>query len=83
MVVGNTLTGATEAAGTTKWTGITQEPEKKAQVTENPETGGTPGGRLETGRMEGGTPAAMAWAPVTAIMALVVVARAAGSPEDG
>ena len=39
MVVGNTLTEATEAAGTTTGTGITQEPERKAQATENPRQG--------------------------------------------
>ena len=50
MVVENTPVEATEAAGMTTVTGITQEPERKAQVTENPEAGGTPGGRLETGR---------------------------------
>ena len=60
MVVGNTLTEATEVAGTTTGTGITQEPERKAQVTENPEAGCTPGGRLETGKTEGGTTADMA-----------------------
>ena len=63
--------------------GITQEPERKAQETENAEAGGTPGGRLEIGRTEGGTTAAMAGAPATAIMTPEVVARAAGSPEDG
>ena len=83
MVAGNTPTEATEAAGMTTVTGITQEPERKAQVTENPEAGGTPGGRLETGRTEGGTTAAMTWAPATAIRTPQVVARAAGSQEDG
>ena len=42
MVVKNTLTEATEAAGTTTGTVITQEPEMEAQVTENPEAVGTP-----------------------------------------
>ena len=60
MEVENTATEATEAVGMTTGTRITQEPEKKAQVTENPEAGGTPGERSETGRMEGGTTAAMA-----------------------
>ena len=83
MVAGNTPTEATEAVGTTTGTGITHEPERKAQVTENPEAGGTPGGRLETGRTEGGTTAAMAGATATAIRTPEVVARAAGSPEDG
>ena len=83
MVVENTPTEATEAAGTTTGTGITQEPERKAQVTENPEAGGTPGGRLETGRTEVGTTAAMARAPATAVWTPEVVVRAAESPEDG
>ena len=52
-------------------------------MTENPEAGGTPGGRLEAGRTEGGTTAAMAGDPATAIRTPEVVARAAGSPEDG
>ena len=64
-------------------TGITQEPERKAQRTENSEAGGKPGGRLETGRTEGGTTAAMAGATATAIMTPEAVARAAESPEDG
>ena len=76
-------TEATEAAGMMTGTGITQEPESKTQETENPVAGGTPGGRLENGRTEGGTPAAMAGAPATAIRTPEVVARAAGSPEDG
>ena len=46
MEVETTATEATEVAGTTTGTGITQEPERKAQVTENPEAGGTPGGSL-------------------------------------
>ena len=78
-----TATEATEAAGMTTWTGITQEPERKAQETENPEARGTPGGRLETGGTEGGTTAAMAVAPATAIRTAEAVARAAESPEDG
>ena len=83
VVVGSTPTEATEAAGTTTGTGITQEPERKAQETENPEAGGTPGGRLETGRTEGGTTAAMAGDQATAIKTPEVVARAAENPEDG
>ena len=83
VVVGNTPTEATEGAGTTTGTGTTQEPEGKAQETENPEAWGTPGGRLETGRTEGGTTAAMAVATATAIVTPEVVARAAESPEDG
>ena len=83
MVVENTPIEATEAAGTTTGTVTTQEPERKAQVTENPEAWGTPGGRLETGRTEGGRTAAMAWTPATAIRTPEAVARAAESPEDG
>ena len=83
MVVDNTPTEATEAAGTTTGIGITQELERNAQVTENPEAGGTPGGRLETGRTEGGTTAAMAGTTTTAIRTSEVVTRAARSPEDG
>ena len=83
MEVENTATEATEAVGMTAWTEITQGPERKAQETENPEAGGTPGGRLEIGRTEGGTTAAMAGAPATAIRTPEAVARAAESPEDG
>ena len=83
MGVENTATEATEAVGMTPGTGITQEPERKAHETENPVAGGTPGGRLETGRTEGGTTAAMAVATATAIMTPEAVARAAESPEDG
>ena len=83
MEVENTATEATEAAGMTTGTGITQEPERKAQETENPEAGGTPGGRFETGRTEGGTPAAMAVAPTSAIRTPEVAATAAWSPQDG
>ena len=42
MKVENTATEATEAAGTTTGTEITQEPESEAQETENPEAWGTP-----------------------------------------
>ena len=83
MGIENTATEATEAVGMTAGTGITQEPERKAQVTENPEAGGTPGERSETGTMEGGTTAAMAGAPATAIRTPEAVARASVSPEDG
>ena len=83
MEVENTATEATEAAGMTTGTGITQEPERKAQETENPEAGGTPGGRLETGITERGTNASMAGAPATAIRTPEAVARAAESLEDG
>ena len=78
-----TATEATEAAGMKTGTGITQEPERKAQETENPEAGGTPGGRLETGRTEVGTTAATAGAPATAIRTPEAVAKAAENPEDG
>ena len=83
MVVENTPIEATEAAGTTTGTGTTQELERKAQVTENPEAWGTPGGRLETGRTEGGTTAVMAGVPATAIRTPEAVATVAWSPEDG
>ena len=83
MDVENTANEATEAPGTTTGAGITQEPESKAQETENPEAGGTPGGRLETGRTEWGPNAAMAGAPTTAIRTPEAVERAAESPEDG
>ena len=83
MEVETTATEAKEAAGMKTGTGITQEPERKAQETENPEAGGTPGGRLETGRTEGGTTAAMTADPATAIRTPEVAARAAESPEDG
>ena len=56
--------------------------EGEDMVTENPETGGTPGGRLETGRMEGGTTAATAGAPTTVTMTAEAAAPAAWSPED-
>ena len=62
--------------------GTTHEPQRKAQETENPEAGGTLGERLETGRTEGGTTAAMAVATATAIRTPEVVAIAAGSPDD-
>ena len=39
MEVENTATEATESAGTTTGTGTNQEPERKAQETENPEAG--------------------------------------------
>ena len=83
MEVEITATEATEAAGMTTVTGITQEPERKIQVTENPEAGGTPGGRFETGRMEGGTTKATPGATTTVIRTAEAVARAAESPEDG
>ena len=83
MEVENTVTEATEDVGTTTETGTTHEPERKAQETENPDAGGTPGGRLDTNITEGSTTAAMAGAPATVIRTPEVVARAAESPEDG
>ena len=83
MVVENTPIEATEAVGMMTGTGITQKPERKAQETENPEAGGTPGGRLETGRTEGGTTAAMAGGPTTAFRTPEEAATAARNPEDG
>ena len=40
--------------GAATGTRTTPEPGRTAQATENPEAGGTPGERLETGRTEGG-----------------------------
>ena len=79
----NTATEAMEAGGTATVTQTTSETERTAQATENPEAGGTPGGRLETGRTEGGTTAAMAGPPITAIRTPEAVAKAAENPEDG
>ena len=79
----STATEAMEAWGTVTETQTTPETEGTAQATENPEAGGTPGGRLETGRTEGGKTAAMAGAPAMAISTPEAVARAAESPEDG
>ena len=62
-----TATEALEAGGTATGTQTTPETGRTAQETENPEAGGTPGGRLETGRTEGGTTAAMAGDQATAI----------------
>ena len=73
MVAGCTATGNQ----TTPETGRT------AQATENPEAGGTPGGRLETDRTEGGTTAAMAGAKITAIKMPDEAEIAEWSPEDG
>ena len=83
MVAESTAIEVIEARDTATETRTTTEHGRTAQVTENPEAGGTPGGRLETGRTEGGTTAAMAGAPATAIRTPEVVARAAESPEDG
>ena len=78
----STATEAMEAVGTATWTQTTPETWRTAQATENPEAWGTPGGRLETGRTEGGKTAAMAGATATAIRTPEAVARAAESPED-
>ena len=83
MVAESTAIEVTEAESTATGTRTTPEPGRTAQATENPEAGGTLGGRLETGRTERGTTAATAGAPATAIRTPEVVARAAESPEDG
>ena len=77
-----TATEAMEAGGTATGIQTTPEAERTAQATEIPEAGGTPGERLEIGRSAGGTTAAMAGDPATAIRTPDVVARAAESPED-
>ena len=77
-----TATEAMEAGGTATGTQTTTETERTAQATETPEAGGTPGERLEVGRTEGGTTAATAVAPITAIMTTEAVAKAAENPED-
>ena len=82
MVAGSMATEATEPGGTATETWTIPEPERTAQMTENPEAGGTPGERLETGRTEVGTTAAMARALTTAIRTPEVAATAAWSPED-
>ena len=84
MVAWSTPSEATEGSGTTTETRPTPEPDRTAQATENPEPGGTPIERLVTGRMEGGTTAAMAGAPTTVTRTPdEVAATAAWSPEDG
>ena len=70
----------TEAGGTATGTQTTPETERTAQATETTEAGGTPGERLEIGRTEGGTTAATAGAPTTAIRTAEAVAE---NPEDG
>ena len=74
MVDEITATEAMEAGGTATGTQTTPETERTAQAIETPEAGGTPGERLEVGRTEGGTTAAMAGDPATAIMTPEVVA---------
>ena len=83
MVDEITATKAMEAGGTTTETQTTPETERTAQATETPEAGGTPGERLEIGRTEGGTTAATAGAPTTAIRTPEAVAKAAENPVDG
>ena len=83
MEAGSTATEATEPAGTATWTWTSHEPYRAVQMTENPEAVGTSGDRLETGRMEGGTNAAMTGAPTTVTRTPEVAAIAAWSPEDG
>ena len=83
MVAESTAIAAMEAVGTATGTGTTPEPGKTAQATENPEAGGTPGERSETGRMEVGTTAAMAGATTTVTRTPEAAATAAWSPEDG
>ena len=78
-----TATEAMEAGGTATGTQTTPETERTYQATETPEAGGTPGERLEIGRTEGGTTAAIPGAPTTAIRTPEAVVKAAESPEDG
>ena len=78
-----TATEAMEAGGTATGTQTTSETKRTAQATDTPEAGGTPGERLEVGRTEGGTTAATAGAPTTAIRTPEAVAKAAENPEDG
>ena len=78
-----TATEAMKAGGIATGTQTTPETESTAQEAETPEAGGTPGERLEIGRTEGGTTAATAGAPFTAIRTAEAVAKAAENPEDG
>ena len=78
-----TATEAMEAGGTATGIQTTPEAERTAQATEIPEAGGTPGERLEIGRTEGGTTAATAGTPTTAIRTTEAVAKAAENPVDG
>ena len=82
MVAVSMATEATEPVGTATETWTIPEPERTAQATENLEEGNTPVERLEAGKTEGGTAAAMAGAPTTAIWTPEVAATAAWSPED-
>ena len=82
MVAESTAIEVMKSEGTATGTRTTTEPERTAQATENPEAGGTPGERSETGRMEGGITAAMAGAPTTVTRTPEAAATAAWSPED-
>ena len=81
MVAESTAIEVTEAEVTATGTRTTPEPGRTAQATENPEAGGTPGERSETGRMEGGTTAVMA--PTTVTRTPEAAATAAWSQKDG
>ena len=83
MAAESTAIAAMEAVGTVTETRTTPEPWRTAQATENPKAGGTPGERSETGRIEGGITAAMAWAPTTVTRTPEAAVIAAWSPEDG
>ena len=83
MVAESTAIEVTEAEGTATGTRTTPEPWRTAQATENHEAGGTPGERSETGRMDGGTTAAMAGATTTATRTPEAASTAAWNPEDG
>ena len=83
MAAESTAIEVMEAGGTATGTRTTPEPGRTAQATKNPEAGGTPGERSETGRMEGGITAAMAGAPTTVTRTTGAAATAACSPEDG
>ena len=83
MVTESTATEATEAAGTATGTWTTPEPGSTVQITENPGAGGTSGDRLETGKPAGGTTAATAGAPITAIRMPEEAETAAWNTEDG
>ena len=83
MFAGSMATEATEPGGTATGTWTIPAPERTAQATENPEAVGTPGERLEPGRTEVGTTAAMAGAPTTVTRTPEVAARAAWIRGDG
>ena len=83
MVAESKVIEATEPGGTATVTWTITELERTAQATENPEAVGTPGERLEPGRTEVGTTAAMAGAPTTVTRTPEVAARAAWIRGDG